>query len=286
MCVIQIAGVLLLAAGAQTPPEEPSNRNLLPTATLERQIRTLPDAVRPLNDRNAARAVKNQFAKVRRAIGEFVARQIEVYLSISKCELQKQLADAFARDDGTCNGKWRMYDTVIPRVFTQSWGPGSKRRVFVVAYCIWLGFYGPGGYETVLESYVWERGGTVHRGASIIPAGLSGIGTDMDEVCWFPDTDRYWVLASGTMSGASGRALGGTAAVLEVGPEGASTVWSAPRNIGNVSAHAHARDLRWEIQYVDMKRFYSDLPHATLLDIYRVVWSTRTYRRLVHQPID
>jgi hypothetical protein len=94
------------------------------------------------------------------------------------------------------------------------------------------------------------------------------------------------VLASGTMSGASGRALGGTAAVFEIGPEGARQVWSAPPDISDVTAHAHALDLRWEVKYVDSGRFYANLPNATLLDIYQVVWNTRTYRRVVHQPLD
>ena len=88
------------------------------------------------------------------------------------------------------------------------------------------------------------------------------------------------------MSGASGRALGGTAGVFEIGPEGGKLVWSAPPLVCNVQAHAHASDLRWEIEYVDVKLFYDGQPKATLLDIYQVDWRSHSYHRLVHVPLD
>jgi hypothetical protein len=276
-------GALLLLAGACASAAEQAGHTLLPTGVLARDIRALPSIARPMRSRNDARAIKAQVAKVRREIGGFIIRQIDAYPSISTCELQKQLAAAFGAKGNGC-GEWGDSDSPPPRIFAGSWGPKSASRVFVIAYCIWLGFYGEGGYETVLESYVWEREGSAYRGAGINPAGLSGFMTDMEQVCWFPNPDKYWVLVSGTMSGASGQALRGTAAVFEIGPEGATRIWGAPPEIGNVSAHAH--DSRWEIEYVDLKRFYDRQPKATLLDIYRVDWSKRTYSRLAHLPLD
>jgi hypothetical protein len=88
------------------------------------------------------------------------------------------------------------------------------------------------------------------------------------------------------MSGASGQALRGNAAVFEIGPESARRVWSAPPEIGNVRAYADAPDSRWEVGYVDMKRFYGYLPKAVPLDIFQAGWDSHAYRRLVHQPLD
>jgi hypothetical protein len=281
----QIAGAVLLFAGTCVAAPEPPSNKLLSTALLARDVRTLPDTVRALQGPNLTAAAKAPFAKVQSKIGSFIIRQIEAYPSISECDLQKQLATAFAVKGDGCGG-WQESDNSVPRVFASPWGDKTGRRVIVVAYCIWLGFYGTGGYETVLESYIWEPGGGVRRGASLVPPSLSGIASEMEEVCWFADPDRVWVLASGVMSGSSGRTIGGTAAVFEIGPEGGTRVWSAPPSIGNVSAHAHSLDQRWEIEYVDTKRFYAGLPKATLLDIYQIDGSAHTYRRVVHQPLD
>lgn len=275
-------GACLLLASTHAHGFEESRR-LLPTAELARQIRTLPDRALPLQNAKDPRGVAIQFESIRREISRFIVRQIEAYPSISSCELERQLASAFGITESSC-GESEMPDR--PAVMADPWGPNSTRRVIVVAYCVGLGFHGEGGYETVLESYIQEAGRGVRRGASVRPAGFSGRLTKCEEVCRFRDPDRYWLLVHGMMSGASGRVLGGTAAVIEIGPEGGRRVWSAPPRIGNVSAHAHAPDLRWEVEYVDARRFYAGLPAATLLEVYRIDWVKQTYRRIMRQALD
>ncbi len=282
----RIAGSVLLFAGTYLGAPEPPSNKLLPTTLLARDIRALPDTIHALKGLYTAAAVKPLLAKAQGKIGSFVIRQIEAYPSISECDLQKQLATAFAIKDSGCGGEQDQGVEPAPRVFASPWGANANRRVIIVAYCLWLGFHGPGGSETVLESYIWEQDGGVRRGANLVPSSLSGIASEMEEICWFADPDRVWVLVSGAMTGSSGRVIGGTAAVFEIGPEGGTRVWSAPPSIGNVSAHAHALDQRWEIEYVDPKRFYADLPKTTLLDIYQVDWRAHSYRRVVHQALD
>lgn len=219
---------------------------------------------------------------MRRRIGTFITSQIEAYPSIPKRDLQKQLTIAFAKEDDGCRpGPQSQF----PRVFAEPWGPNSTQRVFVVTY-VWFGFYGKGGSETILESYVWDRDQGVHRGAGVVPASLSGLLTESQEVCWFPNPVRYWVLVSGVVGGASGRVLLGSAAVIEVGPEQVKTVWIAPASIGNVRAYTPPGSLRWEIEYADVKRFYGGLPNATLLDIYQVDYIKQSFRRLIRRPLD
>jgi len=196
---------------------------------------------------------------------------METYPSIPECALQKQLASAFEIEDD-CSGP---PEREAPRVFAQSWGPKSTRRVFVVTY-LWFGFYGlPLGTGPRCPSRF-----------GMVPATLSGFITQAEDVCWFANPDRTWVLISGTVGRGSGRVLGGSAAIFEIGPEQARAIWAAPPSIGNLRAYSPPGSLRWEIEYADIKRFYGGLPNAELLDIYQIDYPTQTFRRLVHQPLD
>jgi hypothetical protein len=137
---------------------------------------------------------------------------------------------------------------------------------------------------TVLESYTWERDQGAHLDIGIVPAALSGLVTEAEQVSWFPNPATYWILVSGVVGGSSGRVIGGSAALFEISPQQTKTPWRAAPNIGNIVAYAHSG--RFEIEYADGKRFYTNLPHARLLDIYQVDYTKRTLRRLVHQPLD
>jgi hypothetical protein len=274
-----------LALEAQAP-----DRILLSTAALARDIRTIQASKEDLRDHlRALRSLvatlrREVVATLRREVGSFISRQIEIYPSISKCELEKQLDSAFAVKEDGC-GELQDGGIGDPRVFVEPWGPNATKRVFIVTYG-WWGFYGKGGSETVLESYVWEKGNQVRHEAGLIPASFSGMITRTQEVCRFFNPDKYWVLVSGTVGGASGRALTGSAALYEVGTEEIKTLWSAPPGIGNVRAYALVPSQRWEIEYVDLKRFYDNLPNASLLDIYQIDYAKQTFRLLVHRPLD
>jgi hypothetical protein len=274
---VSIILALTLLACSCAPGVEQPRHTLLPTTALARRIRALQNP-----DGHDTHALKTRLANIRRDVGSFVVRQIDAYPAISNCDLQKQLDAAFAFEYEGCGGRDDR-NSGEPRVFAVPWGPRTSPRVFVIEYGVWFGFYG-GGSETVLESYVWDRDGGAHAGAGLVPAAFSGLLTQADEVGWFADSDSCWVLISGSVGGGSGRVIGGSAAVFEVSAEAVKAVWNAPPRIGNVVAYAHPFSSRWELEYADVKRFYAELPNASLPDIYQVDYARHSYTRLVHIP--
>lgn len=280
--VMLAAAALLLPYGLMSSAEQP-RPVLLSTAALARNISMLqgPDVTGKI----VIKDPKARLARLRREVSRFVSNQIEAYPSISECDLQKQLVTAFAIEIDGCPESQPTSDVPVPRVFAEPWGPRTKSRVFAVSYG-WFGFYGTDGSQTVLESYVWNSDRGVSPGSGIVPSVFSGLITQTEQVCWFPDPSRHWLLVFGTVGGSSGRTLGGSAAVFEIGPQQTRVVWTAPPNIGDVMAYAHTLSLRWEIEYTDTKRFYGGLSDAKLLDIYQVDWAKRTFRRLIHHSLE
>ncbi|HMC58437.1 MAG TPA: hypothetical protein VKJ01_04515 [Candidatus Solibacter sp.] len=273
-----VFGILLLLTevGSTSLRAEDADHTLLSTAALAREIAALQGPKADM--RTDAGFLQSRVAKMRRVVGAFIIRQVEAYQTISPEDLQRHLRSAFG---GTLSG-WISG----PRVIAESAGPRTTHRTFVIAYG-WYGFYGKGGSETILESFVWDQGRGAHLGAGLVPVAFSGFLTEQEAVCWFPDPSTYWVLVSGQVGGASGRVLRGAAAVFEISPEQVKTVWTAPPGIGNVSAYVPLSGVpRWEIEYVDAKKFYSDLPNSRLLDVFQVDYAKRTFRRLIHQPLD
>jgi hypothetical protein len=270
--------IALLLLASTCPAQRP--HKLLPTAHLAHDISGLPNAVLALPDPADKAAVKALLANIHHEISNFILRQIEASPSISECELQKQLDDAFSVDKNICGNP---QSDASPRVFTDDWGRATRRRVFVVTYYVWFGLYGEG--ETVLQSYIWEQGRGVRLGVSTTPDIFSGIVTRAQKVCRFPNPDRYWILVSGTVSGASGRVLSGVAAVFEVGPEKVTQIWSAP-DAGNVTAYVSPFGERWEIQHANTEPSDDSHPHENLLDIYQVDYEAQSYHRVAHLPID
>ncbi len=264
--------------------ETTSRHNQLksPPAELVREIRELQPKGRALNDPHSP-ALKTFVLAAQNDLSKFIVRTINENPSISACELESRIAIALSVKHVGCDTD---VDTFGPHVFAHaSVMKTAGRRIFVVAYNFWLGFYGPGGYETILENYDWEpQGGAVRKSASA-PQAFSGIITESEEVYWFPDSNSEWILVSGKMSGASGMALPGSAAVFEIGPHGQRTVWAAPPSIGNVSAFAHTAPPgpRWEIDYVDLHRFDNNLPASNFLDIYQVDVDKHSYQQIVHR---
>ena len=81
--------------------------------------------------------------------------------------------------------------------------------------------------------------------------------------------------------------IGGTAAIFEISPEKVKALWNAPPLIGNVSAYVPLSGTpRWEMEYVDVEKFYGHLPNARLLDVYQVDYAKRTFHRVIHHPLD
>jgi hypothetical protein len=183
-----------------------------------------------------SKALKRRVSLMRVHVQEFIVSQIKAYPSISACELQKQLTTAFGIEKNAC-ASLQENEPRAPRVFVASWGPNSTQRLFVVTYG-WFGFYGKDGSQTVLESYLWERDGSVHLRSGLVAASLSGFLTNSEEVCWLPKLDRYWILVWGSVGGGSGRVIGGSASVFEIGVNQIRAIWNSPPNIGNLTAYA------------------------------------------------
>lgn len=231
--LLTIRTAFLLVAGWSVAATAQSDHALLPTNSLAREIAALQGPSAEM--RNEPSFLRARVVKMRNVVGAFVIRQIEAYPAISKADFQKQLEAAFGgKPSGWIGG---------PRVFAESSGPKATHRFFVIAYG-WYGFYGTGGSETILETFVWEKGVPVRWTGGLVPRFFSGFLTKQEAVCWFPNPATYWILVAGQVGGASGRVLGGSAAVFE----------------------ASANQI--------------------MFDLFQVDYSTRTFRRWIHQPLD
>jgi len=180
---------MLLPYSASIAAQE-SGRRLLSTTSLAHDLHALQGP--GYNMPTDRRALKQLVSLMRGHVQAFIIRQIEAYPSISACELQKQLATALGSRRELCSES-QEDEPGSPRVFAESWGTNSTRRLFAVTYG-WFGFYGKDGSQTIIESYVWERDRSVHLASGIVPSMFNGFLTNSAEVCWFADADKYWVL--------------------------------------------------------------------------------------------
>ncbi len=95
----------------------------------------------------------------------------------------------------------------------------------------------------------------------------------------FFDPTEIWVLAWGTVQGASGRGLHGRATVYSVGADSVKLVWDAP-DLDNVTAQRNA--VGWEVAYASHDLLYGDDPKPYFFDVYEIAYPKRTFSRVVH----
>ena len=241
----------------------------LPTHELSREVRTL---TAPLKSSLQLQERQRDGNRVRDHISEFIVRQLEAMPAISQRQLRTQLYKIL------CSGAVDECDacTGPPYAFAADWGPKTTRRQVVVVYVLSLGFIGPNGTLTVVETYLWEKGKANRSSGG--GSEFDGYISNFQQVGWHPDTEEYWVLAWGTLEGSSGRGLSGRAAVYRVAADSVKTVWFAPLLL-NVSAQRNA--VGWEVNYADKDRLYENDPHPWVLDIYSFDYAGRTYSRVV-----
>jgi hypothetical protein len=172
--------VLLPCAVCAAPQD--GDHHLLSTTDLARKIHALqgPNSDLPTDSRDLKRLV----SRMRIGVEQFIVHQIKAYPSISGCELQEQLTTAFGIENNRCNTSLQQ-EPGAPRVFARPWEPNGAQRLFAVTY-EWFGFYGMDGSQTILESYLWERDGTVRLTSSSMPESFNGILSKSEEVNWFP----------------------------------------------------------------------------------------------------
>ena len=172
----------------------------------------------------------------------------------------------------------------MPAVLTRlpstplDWGPATKRRQVVVAYALGLGFMGPNGSLTTIESYLWvnQKARRVSRGGD----ELNGRALTFQLLAWYPAAEEYWILASGATYGWSGRAFPGRAMLYRVGIDGVVAAWDT-QTLPNLKVQRN--ELGWEATYADRDRFYNNLPEPYVLDVYRFDYEARRFKRIIHR---
>ena len=132
--------------------EAANSGKLLPTAPLSKQV----NALSVLLSQSLGETVESRRkagSALRDKISQFIVDQVEAKVDITKEQLRAQLqAVLCASPNAECDCNHP------PVVITNRWlGPKGTSQ-FVVAYQINLGFMGPKGSITVLESYVVEDG--------------------------------------------------------------------------------------------------------------------------------
>ncbi len=248
------------------------NRNLLPTASLAKQVRSLNMLLSDSLPGTSLEGRRRAGFLVRDRISQFIVDQMNANPEISQSQLGKQLQAILCsspNDECDCDHP--------PYVLGNIWGGKKGTQQFVVAYVLYLGFIGPKGSITVVESYLSENGKV--RRSSRGGADFDGYMVNFQMVTQFYDSNEIWMLAWGTIQGASGRGLHGRAMVYSVGADSVKLVWDAP-DLDNVTAQRNA--VGWELAYADPPLLYGNDPKPYFLDVYEVAYLKRTFSRVVH----
>lgn len=245
---------------------------LLSTDALARQVNTLsvPLGVSPGTTVETRR--KAGF-EVRDKIGQFIVDQIEAKPDITKEQLRAQLqAILCSARYAVCGGDQP------PHVFANSWfGPRGSSQ-FVVAYQLGLGFMGPSGSITTIESYFVDNGKA--RRAACAGSEFAAYVVNFQMVQqFFKPSPEIWVLAWGTVEGASGRGLHGRATVYRASADSVTIAWDEDSQ-DNLTAQTNA--IGWEVNYADNKLLYGNGPKPYFFDVYEIDYQKRTFSRVVH----
>jgi hypothetical protein len=245
---------------------------LLPTAPLAKQVRSLNLLLSDSPPGTTLDSRRRAGFVVRDRISQFIVDQMEADPVMSQGQLRKQLQAILCsspNDDCDCDHP--------PYVLGHIWGVSKGAQQFVVAYVLYLGFMGEKGSITVVESYLSENGKV--RRSSRGGAEFDGYMVDFQMVTQFYDPNEIWVLAWGTVQGASGRGLHGRATVYNVGADSVKLVWDAP-DLANVTAQRNA--VGWEVDYADPKLLYGNDPKPYVLDVYQLNYQDRSLSGVVH----
>src|SRR5580700_6516019 len=248
------------------------NGNLLPTASLAKQVRSLNMLLSDSPPGTTMESRRRAGFVVRDKISQFIFDQMDANPDILQSQLRKQLqAVLCSRPNDECDCDHPPY------VLGNIWGGKKGTQQFVVAYVLYLGFMGPKGSITVVESYLSENGKV--RRSSRGGAEFDGYVVNFQMAEQFSDPAEIWVLAWGTVEGASGRGLHGRATVYSVGADSVKVLWDAP-DLANVIAQRNA--VGWEVAYADPPLLYGNDPKPYFLDVYEVAYLKRTFSRVVH----
>jgi len=248
------------------------NGKLLPTASLAKQVRSLNMLLSDSPPGTTMESRRRAGFVVRDLISQFIVDQMAANPDISQSQLRKQLQAILCsspNDECDCDHP--------PYVLGNTWGSKQGTHQFVVTYVLSLGFMGGKGSITAVESYLSENGKV--RRSSRGGAEFDGYMVNFQMVAQFYDPNQIWVLAWGTVQGASGRGLNGQAMIYGVDADSVKPVWDAPR-LDNITAQRNA--VGWEVAYADHDLLYGNDPKPYFLDVYEVAYLKRTFSRVVH----
>jgi len=246
---------------------------LLPTAGLARQVRSVGLLMSDSPPGTTLESRRRTGFVVRDRISQFIIDQIEAKPDITRDQLLAQLRAILCTSPGQvcdCNHP--------PYIFlNSSWGGSKAAWPFVVAYQMSLGFMGGKGDVTVVESYLVEGGNA--RRAARGGGEFDGYVVNFQLIQQFYDPSEIWVLAWGTVQGASGRGLAGRAAVYRAATDTVKIAWDDAREC-NLTAQLN--EIGWEVNYADCDRLYGNEAKPYFLDVYEIDYMKRTFARVVH----
>jgi hypothetical protein len=245
---------------------------LLSTAPLAKQVSALGTLLSESPTGTTVEDRRKAGFVLRGKISQFVVDQIEAKPNITKDQLRAQLrAIICAHPNLECDCNHPPY------VLANAWfGPRGTSQ-FVVAYQINLGFMGPKGSITVLESYVVEDGKAKRSAAG--GGEFDAYNTNFEMVQQFFNPVEIWVLTWGMVNGASGRGLRGRAAVYRISTDSVTIAWDDDRQ-DNLTAQTNA--IGWEVNYAAHDLLYGNDPKPYFFDAYEVDPTKRTFSRTVH----
>jgi hypothetical protein len=263
-------GLMLLVS---LPVGANATGKLLPTASLAKQVRSLNMLISDSPPGTTMESRRRAGFVVRDRISQFIVDQIEAKSDITKDQLTMQLRAIL------CSNQYSMCDiSQQPAVLSTGWfGPNGKGQ-FALAYQLNLGFMGPKGAITVVESYWVEYAKTVKhwaRGGSEFDAYTA----NFQMVEQFIDPAEIWVLAWGQILGGNGRGIGGRATLYRVGSDAVTVAWDDAKE-DNLAAQKSL--IGWEVSYADHDLLYGNDPKPYFFDVYKLRYRDRTFSRVVH----
>jgi hypothetical protein len=204
-------------------------------------------------------------------IADLVIRTLDRDPSTRAQQLEQRLVTLIcqAPDNEVC------YPGGHPKIFAQDWGPAATMRQIVIAYQLNLGCMGPGCTLVRIETFVWEKATGKAYSTARGGGALNGRMVSFEQIASYADR---WIMASGPMTGWSGRTFGGRAILYRINSGEVQPIWD--RSLAGLTVQRN--ELGWEANYADQKRFYSNEPHPYVFDVYALNWQDRTFRRVIH----
>lgn len=264
-------GLLLCAA-----PAAADTGKLLPTASLAKQVRSVGLLLSDSPPGSTLESKRHDGFLLRDRISQFIVDQMAAKPDTTRDQLLAQLRAIL------CTSPGQVCDCDHPPYIflNSSWGGTKAAWPFVVGYQMSLGFMGAKGDVTVMESYLVEDGKA--RRAARGGGEFDGYVVNFQMIQQFYDPSEIWVLAWGTVQGASGRGLSGRVAVYRTTTDAVKVLWDDGDDARECNLTAQRNEIGWGVNYADRDRLYGNDPNPYFLDIYEIQYAKRTFSRVVH----